>query len=239
MKPLINISQDSLSQGRDCKQAPPEYYRNTRLLGKSSLNVYPHYLYYANCQIYILSMSTLLVIYCFNTLNSLNSVGKLNTNSVKGYKRVRTLGAQHTAKNINRTLTRIRVCSHNRHSEPKSIILWEMTPCNPAETHRCLRRTQLPFQCRSVTQANSDQERNSKNLNRLERILTMVYMYAVLIIRLILDSIHRLVYRRQKTTTFRGQIQSPKRCGLSFSIYQTMDRVQNKLNSSVQQRCKQ
>jgi hypothetical protein len=48
--------------------------------------------------------------------------------------------------------------------------------------------------------------------------------------------IHRLVYIRQETTTFRRLNLSPKRCVYLSYIHQTMDRVQNRANSSVHPR---
>jgi hypothetical protein len=57
------------------------------------------------------------------------------------------------------------------------------------------------------------------NSGRLERILAMVYVVLYRTIGLILDSIHHLVCRRQKTTTFRRLDLSPSSVGLSYPIH--------------------
>jgi hypothetical protein len=120
-------------------------------------------IYYATCQIYILNMSIVLAAYCVRAWSLLNSVGELKASSVKAHSGTRPLASRHTAKNINWTLNRIRVSSHNRHSQLKSVLLWEMTPYNPPEVHRRFRGTQLSFLCRRVNEANNNRETSSKD----------------------------------------------------------------------------
>jgi hypothetical protein len=132
-----NLNQDNQCSGRDSKRVPPEHESTTLpprqttrkpLVYRASTPVY-----YTNCQTVILDMSIAVAIYCLKICSSSNSIGKLNTNSVK---------VQHTAKEtINWTLNRITVSSLNRHHGNRNS---DVTSCNAIEVYRSFGRKYPP-----------------------------------------------------------------------------------------------